>query len=177
MKQSYRLPAGSRKRSTPFCSITGGEYDMLPVSTDKPTRRPRTSSRKRCRKHCLSFALAEYPHPPQLNNRRHAAAHRAGNQKKLSCFFCALRLPDPPFLHCLCRADKKISVLFGILKNRPYCAMKRENEVGKIKTFPWRENEKALEISVYFALCGVVGSEEKIPAAELAKNIFSPSRG
>ena len=48
MTQSYRLPAASRKRSTPYCSIMGGEYAMLPVSADKLTRKPRTSSRKRC---------------------------------------------------------------------------------------------------------------------------------
>ena len=29
-------------------------------------------------------------------------------KEKVSCFFCALRLPEPPFLHCLCRADQKI---------------------------------------------------------------------
>ena len=28
--QSYRLPAAGRKRSTPYCSIMGGEYAMLP---------------------------------------------------------------------------------------------------------------------------------------------------
>lgn len=38
MTQSYRLPAASRKRSTPYCNIMGGEYAMLPVSADKLTK-------------------------------------------------------------------------------------------------------------------------------------------
>ena len=34
--------------NTVLHSIMGGEYAMLPVSADKLTRKPRTSSRKRC---------------------------------------------------------------------------------------------------------------------------------
>ena len=71
----------------------------------------------------------------------------------------------------------KFSVLFGVLKKRRYYATKRENEVGKIRTSPWRKNEKALEISVYFALCGVVGNEEKNTYRRVGKKIFSSVEG
>jgi len=71
----------------------------------------------------------------------------------------------------------KFSVLFGVLKKRRYYATKRGNEVGKIQTLPWREIEKALEISVHFALCGVVGSEEKNTRHRVGKKIFSSVEG
>ena len=71
----------------------------------------------------------------------------------------------------------KFSVLFGVLKKRRYYATKRGNEVGKIKTSPWRGIEKVLEISVYFSLCGVVGSEEKNARRRVGKKIFSSVEG
>lgn len=50
---------------------------------------------------------------------------------KVSCFFCALRLPEVLFLHYLCKAKQKNSVPFGVLKKSLYYPAKRENEVGK----------------------------------------------
>ena len=70
--------------------------------------------------------------PSQLNNCRHAAAHRAGNQLKVSCFFCALRLPESPFLHYLCEANqRKIPVSFGVF-GKP-CITQRKGK-GNQKT-------------------------------------------
>ena len=40
--------SGEPEAVNTVCNIMGGEYAMLPVSADKLTRKPRTSSRKRC---------------------------------------------------------------------------------------------------------------------------------
>lgn len=81
----------------------------------------------------------------QLNNRRHAAAHRAGNQKKVSCFFCALRLPESPFLITYAEQGRK-NFLFHLAFLENPCITRRKGQVtfGKFD-FPvvWGLKEKS----------------------------------
>ena len=53
-------------------------------------------------------------------------------EQKVSCFFCALRLPESPFLHYLCEANqRKIPVSFGVF-GKP-CITQRKGK-GNQKT-------------------------------------------
>ncbi|ANU45734.1 hypothetical protein ADH76_17530 [Enterocloster clostridioformis] len=72
---------------------------------------------------------------------------------------------------------EKYPVLFGVLEKHLYYPAKRENEVGKIQTSPWRKIEKVLEISVNSALCGVVGSKGKNTRRRVGKKFFFPVEG
>lgn len=118
-------------------------------------------------------------HTPKLNNRRYIERHpKTGNPEKVSCFF---------------------ALIFGILKNRQYYAVQRGIErnslsrlanpqavrggAGKVKMkkFPKipaysglcgvvRNKGKFSQISVNFALHGVVGIRGRNIAAVLAKS-------
>ena len=107
-------------------------------------------------------------------------------KEKVSCFFAPCGCRSRLFCIAYAEQTKKFSVLFGVLKNRRYYATKREKEVGKIQTSPWRKfeknqklfgrnelfwgvgnerkNEKFPKISVIFAFSCVVGSKGKFAA-------------
>ena len=124
-------------------------------------------------------------HTKKLNNRRPSQRHTmTGNQKKISCFF---------------------ALIFGIFKNRQYCAVQkgiRKNLLsclanpqavrgGRAKRksvlFVWqfsifggvgneRKMKKFPQISVNFALRGVVGIRGRNFSAALAESPSRPSR-
>ena len=67
---------------------------------------------------------------------------------KVSCFFCALRLPEVPFLHYLCKANQK-----------KFCFIRRFWKTTVLSGEKGNEIKKYLKISVIFALSRVEGSE------------------
>jgi hypothetical protein len=84
-------------------------------------------------------------HTPKLNNRRIERHTKTGNQEKISCFF---------------------AFMFGVLKKRRIAPRKEKQNTPIFGSFRFsggvgneRKMEKFSEISVIFALCGVVGSK------------------
>ena len=127
MKRLSGQPAESRKPLTRFYGIMAKETDLLPLKTDRSTRTPRTISNGGLSLPCYSSGLMN-SHTKKLNNRRPSQRHTmTGNQKKISCFF---------------------ALIFGIFKNRQYCAVQRgirkksSFPFGKSASCPWRACEK-----------------------------------
>ena len=67
---------------------------------------------------------------------------------KVSCFFCALRLTEVPFLHYLCKANQKKFCFIRCFWKTTVLSGEKGNEI-----------KKYLKISVIFALSRVEGSE------------------
>ena len=163
MKRLSEQPEESRKPLTRFYGIMAKESGLLPLKTDRSTRTQRTTLNGGLSLPCSSSALMN-SHTPKLNNRRHIERHtKTGNHKKVSCFF---------------------AFIFGVFEKPPYCPTKRETwHALCLAVFnfrwcgEWKENEgKFPQITVIFALRGVVGSRGRNTAAELAKSPPCPSR-
>ena len=151
MKLLSEQPAESRKPLTRFYGIMAKESGLLPLKTDRSTKTQRTTSNGGLSLPCSSSALMN-SHTPKLNNRRHIERHtKTGNQKKISCFF---------------------AFIFGVLKKRRIAPRKEKQNTPIFGSFRFsggvgneRKMKKFLEISVIFALCGVVGSRGRNTAA------------
>ena len=144
MKPLSERPAESRKPLTKFYGITASESELLPLKTDRSTRTPRTTSNSGLSLPCSNSALMN-SHTPKLNNRRIERHTKTGNQEKISCFF---------------------AFMFGVLKKRRIAPRKEKHNTPIFGSFRFsggvgneRKMEKFSEISVIFALCGVVGSK------------------
>ena len=144
MKRLSGRPAESRKPLTKFYGITASESELLPLKTDRSTRTPRTTSNGGLSLPCSNSALMN-SHTPKLNNRRIERHTKTGNQEKISCFF---------------------AFMFGVLKKRRIAPRKEKQNTPIFGSFRFsggvgneRKMEKFSEISVIFALCGVVGSK------------------
>ena len=129
MKRLSERPAESRKPLTKFYGITASESELLPLKTDKSTKTQRTTSNGGLSLPCSSSALMN-SHTKKLNNRRPSQRHTmTGNQKKISCFF---------------------ALIFGIFKNRQYCAVQRgirkksSLPFGKSASCPWRADKEKM---------------------------------
>ena len=181
MKPLSERPAESRKPLTKFYGITASESELLPLKTDKSTKTQRTTSNGGLSLPCSSSALMN-SHTPKLNNRRHIERHtKTGNHKRFPVF---LRL-FLAFLKNRRIAPRKgkydtlfvwqFSIFGGVGNER------KMKKFFKIPAYPGlcgfvRNEGKFPQITVIFALRGVVGSRGRNTAAELAKFPPRPSR-
>ena len=175
MKPLSERAAESRKPLTKFYGITASESELLPLKTDKSIRTPRTTSSGGLSLPCSSSALMN-SHTPKLNNRRHIERHtKTGNHKKVSCF---LRL----FLAFL--KNRRIAPRKGkhdtlfVWQFSIFGGVGNERKMKKFFKIPAysdlcgfvRNRGKFLQITVIFALRGVVGSRGRNAAVALAKS-------